>query len=43
VEAAGPGRVVLTNIQEELDRFDGCLGPDAFPQGFVDALRGEWK
>ena len=43
VEAAGRGRVLLTNLEEELDRFDGCLGPDAFPEGFVDSLRDEWE
>jgi bifunctional DNA-binding transcriptional regulator/antitoxin component of YhaV-PrlF toxin-antitoxin module len=43
VEAAGRGRIVLTSLQDELDRFDGCLGPGAFPEGFLEELRREWE
>jgi bifunctional DNA-binding transcriptional regulator/antitoxin component of YhaV-PrlF toxin-antitoxin module len=43
VEAVGAGRLVLTNLEQQLDRFDGCLGSGAFPEDFLDQLRSEWR
>lgn len=42
VEAVAPGRVVLSNLDAELDRFKGAL-TGGFPDGFLDELRGEWE
>lgn len=43
VEAAGPGRVVLSNLEAELDRYDGCLAADDLPGDLVEQLRAEWE
>lgn len=42
VEAVGPGRVVLSSLDAELDRFAGCLD-GVFPEGYLDELRDEWE
>jgi bifunctional DNA-binding transcriptional regulator/antitoxin component of YhaV-PrlF toxin-antitoxin module len=43
VEALGPGRIVLTRADENLDELLGALGGDVFPPGYLDDLRGEWE
>ncbi|MDO8187855.1 AbrB/MazE/SpoVT family DNA-binding domain-containing protein [Conexibacter sp. JD483] len=42
IEAAGPGRVVLTRQDDLLDQFSGAMraGPDL--RRAVDELRDEW-
>lgn len=42
IEAAGPGRIVVTRQDDLLDQFSGAMraGPDL--RGTVDGLRDEW-
>jgi bifunctional DNA-binding transcriptional regulator/antitoxin component of YhaV-PrlF toxin-antitoxin module len=42
VEALGPGRIVLTRAEDRLDDLLGALGPDVYPEGYLQELRGEW-
>jgi AbrB family looped-hinge helix DNA binding protein len=43
VEAAGAGRIVLTRLDELLDRYSGCLDTGGDLRGQVEGLRGEWR
>ena len=43
VEAEGAGRVVLTRIDELVDRYSGCLEAGGSLRERVEGLRGEWR
>lgn len=43
VEADGTGRVILTRVEELLDRYSGCLRTDGELRGQVEGLREEWR
>jgi AbrB family looped-hinge helix DNA binding protein len=43
VQAEGAGRVVLTRVDELLDRYSGCLNSDGGLREQVKGLRGEWR
>jgi len=43
VEAAGAGRIVLTRLDDLLDRYSGCLDTNGTLRGRVEELRGEWR
>lgn len=43
VRALGPGQVVLTRVDELLDRYRGALPPGTYPPGWLDQERGEWE
>ena len=43
VEAEGAGRIVLTRIDELLDRYSGCLDTGGALREQVGSLRGEWR
>jgi len=43
VEAEGAGRVVLTRVDEMLDRYSGCLDAGGDLRGRVEGLREEWQ
>lgn len=43
VEAEGAGRVVLTRIDELIDRYSGCLETGGDLRERVGGLRGEWR
>jgi AbrB family looped-hinge helix DNA binding protein len=43
VEATGAGRIVLTRLDELLDRYSGCLDTNGTLRGQVEGLRGEWR
>lgn len=43
VEAAGAGRVVLTRLDDLLDRYSGCLGTGGDLRERVAGLREEWR
>lgn len=43
VEAEGAGRVVLTRIDELLDRYSGCLETGGDLRQRVEGLREEWQ
>lgn len=43
VEADGAGRVVMTRIDELLDRYSGCLDTGGGLREAVEGLRGEWR
>jgi bifunctional DNA-binding transcriptional regulator/antitoxin component of YhaV-PrlF toxin-antitoxin module len=42
VEALGPGRIVLTRAEDNLDELLGTLGREVYPEGYLQELRGEW-
>jgi len=42
VEADGGGRVVLTRIEELVNRYSGCLDTDGALRSSIDQLRKEW-
>jgi bifunctional DNA-binding transcriptional regulator/antitoxin component of YhaV-PrlF toxin-antitoxin module len=42
VDAAGPGRIVLSRVEETLARYAGGL-TGVYPQGSLRALRREWR
>jgi bifunctional DNA-binding transcriptional regulator/antitoxin component of YhaV-PrlF toxin-antitoxin module len=42
VEVLGPGQVVLTRIDDLLDRYSGSLPAGTFAPGWLDELRDEW-
>ena len=42
VEAQGAGRVVLTKVDDQLDRYSGSLATGGRLRRSVDALRDEW-
>jgi hypothetical protein len=43
VEAIGAGRVVLTRLDELLDRYSGCLDTGGNLREQIEGLRGEWR
>lgn len=43
VEAQGAGRVVLTRIDELLNRYSGCLQGEGRLGREVERLRDEWR
>jgi bifunctional DNA-binding transcriptional regulator/antitoxin component of YhaV-PrlF toxin-antitoxin module len=43
VEAEGAGRVVLTRIDELVDRYSGCLKTGGGLRERVEGLRQEWR
>ncbi|HEX3173816.1 MAG TPA: AbrB/MazE/SpoVT family DNA-binding domain-containing protein [Solirubrobacterales bacterium] len=43
VEAEGAGRVVLTRIDELIDRYSGCLDTGGHLGRQVEGLREEWR
>lgn len=43
VEAGGSGRVVLTRVDELLDRYSGCLRTGGALREQVEGLREEWR
>ena len=43
VEADGAGRVVMTRLDELLDRYSGCLDPAGGLRAQVERLRDEWR
>ena len=43
VEADGAGRVVLTRIDELIDRYSGRLETGGDLRERVEGLRGEWR
>ncbi len=43
VEAEGAGRVVLTRIDELVDRYSGCLETGGELRGRVEGLQEEWR
>jgi AbrB family looped-hinge helix DNA binding protein len=43
VEAEGAGRVVLTRIDELIDRYSGCLDTGGDLGRQVEGLREEWR
>lgn len=42
IEAAGPGRVVMTRQDDLLDQFSGAMRAGADLRRTVDELRDEW-
>jgi AbrB family looped-hinge helix DNA binding protein len=42
-EADGAGRIVLTRIDELLDRYSGCLDTGGGLREKIEGLRGEWR
>jgi bifunctional DNA-binding transcriptional regulator/antitoxin component of YhaV-PrlF toxin-antitoxin module len=43
VRAVGPGQVVLTRVDELLERYRGALPPGTFPAGWLERERSEWE
>jgi AbrB family looped-hinge helix DNA binding protein len=43
VEAEGAGRVVLTRIDELIDRYSGCIDTAGGLRERVEGLREEWR
>lgn len=43
VEAEGAGRVVLTRLDELLDRYSGSIDTGGKLRERVEGLRGEWR
>jgi AbrB family looped-hinge helix DNA binding protein len=43
VEADGAGRLVLTRVEELLDRWSGALDSAGDLRAQVEGLRGEWR
>ena len=43
VEAEGAGRVVLTRVDELVDRYSGCLDAGGDLRKRVEELREEWR
>jgi bifunctional DNA-binding transcriptional regulator/antitoxin component of YhaV-PrlF toxin-antitoxin module len=42
IEAAGPGRIVVTAVEDEFERFVGSL-PGVWPKDALESLRDEWR
>lgn len=42
-KATGPGRVVLTRVDELLDRYSGALDTGGRLRAVVEGLREEWR
>jgi bifunctional DNA-binding transcriptional regulator/antitoxin component of YhaV-PrlF toxin-antitoxin module len=43
VEAAGAGRVVLSRVDELVDRYSGCLAAGGDLRKRIAGLRDEWR
>jgi len=43
VEAEGVGRVVLTRLDEMVDRYSGCIDTGGDLRERVEGLREEWR
>lgn len=43
VESGGTGRVILTRVDELLDRYSGCLQTEGTLRRRVEGLREEWR
>jgi len=43
VEADGAGRVILTRIEELIDRYSGCFDTGGTLRNRVERLREEWR
>lgn len=43
VEADGAGRIVMTRIDELLDRYSGCIDSGGDLREQVEGLRREWR
>lgn len=43
VEALGAGQIVLTRLDELVDRYSGCLDTDGGLRWRVEGLREEWR
>jgi hypothetical protein len=43
VRALGPGQVVLTRVDELLERYGGALPPGTYAPGWLERERGEWE
>lgn len=43
VEADGAGRIVMTRIDELLDRYSGCIDSGGGLREQVEGLRREWR
>lgn len=43
VKAEGAGRVVLTRIDELVDRYSGCIDTGGSLRERMEGLRGEWR
>lgn len=43
VEATGAGQIVLTRLDELLDRYSGCLDTGGGLRESVEELRREWR
>jgi len=43
VEASGAGRVVLTRVDELLDRYSGCIESGGDLRRGLEGLRDEWR
>jgi bifunctional DNA-binding transcriptional regulator/antitoxin component of YhaV-PrlF toxin-antitoxin module len=43
VEAAGAGRIVLSRIEEMVDRYSGCLDTGGDLRRQTSGLRDEWQ
>jgi AbrB family looped-hinge helix DNA binding protein len=43
VEAEGAGRIVMTRIDELLDRYSGSLDTGGNLREQIEGLRGEWR
>lgn len=43
VQADGAGRVLLTRVDELVDRYSGCLDTGGVLREEVKGLRGEWR
>jgi hypothetical protein len=43
VRALGPGQVVLTRVDELLDRYRGALPAGTFPPGWLEQERAGWE
>jgi AbrB family looped-hinge helix DNA binding protein len=43
VQAEGAGRIVLTRVDELLDRYSGCLDTGGKLRAQVEGLREEWR
>jgi bifunctional DNA-binding transcriptional regulator/antitoxin component of YhaV-PrlF toxin-antitoxin module len=42
-QADGAGRVLLTRVDELVDRYSGCLDTNGAMREQVRGLRGEWR
>lgn len=43
VRALGPGQVILTRVDELLERYRGALPPGTYRPGWLEQQRGTWE